>query len=294
MNEIINKFLLTGDKFMPEMHLKQPGFTYSACGPFTKIKRIEKFMTTGNTDFIYKNKLDKACFQHDMVYSKSKDLIKRAQSDKVFRDKAFKIASDSKYDGYQRGLASMVYKFFDKKSNESGITNESNYQLANELHKPIIKKFKKRKVYSSFKDNIWGADLADMQSLSKFNKRIKYLLCAIDLFSKYAWVIPLKDKKGTSIVNPFQKIISKERKPNKIWVDQGSEFYNQSFKDFLKINNIEMYSSFNEGKSVVAERFIRTLKNKIFKHMTAISKSVCFDVLDHIVNKHNNTIQRTI
>ena len=156
MNEIINKFLLVGDKFMPEMHLKQPGFTYSACGPFTKNKeRIEKFMQTGNTDFIYKKELDKACFQHDMAYGKSKDLVRRTQSDKVLRDKAFEIASDPKYDGYQRGLASMVYKFFNKKSNGSGITNESNYQLANELHKPIIKKFKKRKVYSSFKDNIW-------------------------------------------------------------------------------------------------------------------------------------------
>ena len=95
-------------------------------------------------------------------------------------------------------------------------------------------------MYSSFRDNIWGVDLADMQSLSKYNKGIKYLLCAIDLFSKYAWVIPLKDKKGTSIVNAFQKIISESkgrRKPNKIWVDQGSELYNNSFKDFLKINN---------------------------------------------------------
>ena len=123
-----------------------------------------------------------------------------------------------------------------------------------------------------------------MQSLSKYNKGIKYLLCAIDLFSKYAWVVPIKDKKGTSIVNAFQKIISEGRKPNKIWVDQGSEFYNNSFKEFLKINNIERYSRYNEGKSVVAERFIRTLKNKIFKHMRAISKNVYFDVLDDIVN----------
>ena len=143
MNDIINKFLLVGDKFRPEMHLRQPGFTYSACGPFTKNKeRIEKFMQTGNTDFIYKNELDKACFQHDMAYGKSKDLVKRTQSGKVLRDKAFKIASDTKYDGYQRGLASMVYTFFDKKSKGSGITNQSNYQLANELHKPIIKNFK--------------------------------------------------------------------------------------------------------------------------------------------------------
>ena len=134
-----------------------------------------------------------------------------------------------------------------------------------------------------------------MRSLSKYNKRFKYLLCAIDLFSKYAWVIPIKDKKGTSIVNGFKKIISKgQRKPNKIWVDQGSEFYNQSFKDFLKINNIEMYSTYNEGKSVVAERFIRTLKNKFFKHMTTILKNVYFDVLNDIVSKYNNTIHKTI
>ena len=135
------------------------------------------------------------------------------------------------------------------------------------------------KVYSSFRDNICGVDLADTQSLSKCNKGNKYLMGTIDLFSKYAWVVPLKDKKGTSIVNAFQKIISEGRKPNKIWVDQGSEFYNQSFKDFLKINNIEMYSTYNEGKSIVAERFIRTLEKKIFKHMTAISKNAYFDVL---------------
>ena len=153
------------------------------------------------------------------------DLVKKNQSDKVLKDKAFKIASDPKYDGYQRGLASMVYKFFDKKSSESGIVNEPNYQLANELHKPIIKKIKKRKVCSSFRDNIWGVDLADMQSLSKYNKGMKYLLCAIYLFSKYAWVVLIKDKKGVSIVNAFQKIISEGRKPNKIWVDQGSEFF---------------------------------------------------------------------
>ena len=230
-----------------------------------------------------------------MAYGKSKDLVKRTRSDKVLRYKAFKIASDPKYYGYQRGLSSMVYKVFDKKSKGSGITNKSNYQLVNELHKPIIKKFKKRKVYSSFKDNIWSVDLTDMQSLSKYNKEIKYLLCAIDLFSKYAWVVPIKDKKGTSIVNAFQKIISEgRRKPNKILIDQGSEFYNQSFKDFLKINNMEMYSTFNEGKFVVAEIFLRTLKNEMFKHMTAISKNVYFDVLDDIVNKYNNTVHRTI
>ena len=213
-------------------------------------------MQTGNTNFIYRNELDKACFQHDMAYGKSKDLAKRTQSDKVLRDKAFKIASDPKYDAYQRGLASMVYKFFDEKcaslnkSSRSGVYAEPNYQLASELHKQAFRKFKRTKVYSSFRDNIWGVDLVHMQSLSKYNKGIKYLLCAIDLFSKYAWVVPLKDKRGISIA--FQKIISEGRKPNKIWVDQGGEFYNNLFKWFLKINDIKMYSTYNKGKSVVA------------------------------------------
>ena len=174
-NEIITTFLLAGDKFMPEMHLRQPGFNYSASGPFTKNKeRIEKFMQTRNKDFIYKNELDKTCFQNDMAYAKAKDLVRRIQSDKILRNKAFKIASDPNYDGYQIGLASMVYKFFDRKSSGSSITNEPNYQLAEELHKPIIRKFKKRKVSSSFRDNILGVDLADIQSLSRYDKRIRY------------------------------------------------------------------------------------------------------------------------
>ena len=156
MNEIVNKFLLAGDKFMLEMYLRQPGFTYSACGPFTKNKeRIQRYKETGDTSYIYKNELDKASFQHDVAYGDFKDLTKRTTADKLIRDKVFKIASDQKYDGYQRGLASMVYKFFDKKSQGSGLANnKENIQLADEFHKPIIRKFKKRKVYSLFIDNI--------------------------------------------------------------------------------------------------------------------------------------------
>ena len=150
-------------------------------------------------------------------------------------------------------------------------------------------------MYSSFEDNIWGDDLADMQLISKYNKGIRYLLCAIDLFSKYAFVVSLKDKKGTTIVNAFQSILdNSKRTPNKLWFDQGSEFYNTHFKKWLKDNNIEMYSTHNEGKSVIAERFIRTLKNKIYKHMTAISKNVYFKVLNDIVDEYNNTYHKTI
>ena len=191
-------------------------------------------MQTENMVFIYRNELHKACFQHDMAYGKSKDLAKRTQSDKVLRDKAFKIASDPKSDGFQRGLASMVYKCFDKKSSGLGVDAEPNSQFASELDRHIIRKFKRRKVYSSFRDNIWSVDLADMQSLSKYNKGIKYLLCAIDIFSKYAWVVPLKGKRGISIVNAFQKIISELRKPNKLWIDDGVEFYNKLFTRFFE------------------------------------------------------------
>ena len=180
MNNVINKFLLAGDTFMPEMHLRQPQFTYSACGPFTKHKqRIQKFKETGGTNYIYKNELDKACFAHDAAYSDSKDLTKRTVADKILKNKAFDIAKDPKYDGYQRELASMVYKFLDKKSKGGGVKLISqNKQLANELNKLIIRKFEKRRVYSS-------------------------------------------------IVKAFQIILKQSnRKPNKIWVDKGSEFYN--------------------------------------------------------------------
>ena len=303
MNNIINKFLLAGDKFMPEMHLRQPRFVYSACGRFIRHKeRIKEFKRTGDIRYIYRNELDKACFQHDSTYTDHKDLINRTEADKVLRDKAYDIASNPEYDGYQRGLASMVYKIFDKKSISSGIVTagpsalaRSSSILADELHKPIIRKFNKRKVYSQFKDNIWGVDLADMHSLSRKNKGIKYLLCAIDLYSKYAFVIPLKDKKGISIVNAFNKIIKQSnRKPNEIWVDQGGEFYNNVFEKWLSDNDINIYSTYKEGKSVVAERFIRTLKNKLYKHMTATGKNVYYDVLDDVVNKYNNTKHSTI
>ena len=148
MNEIFNTFLLAGDKFVPEIHLKQPRFTYSACGPFTKNKeRIRKFKETGDICYIYKNELDKACFQHDVAYGDFKDLKRRTFSDRVLKNKAFNIAKNPKYEWYQRGLASIVYKFFDKKSIGNGIANneiKQNLQLPKELHKPIIRNLKKK------------------------------------------------------------------------------------------------------------------------------------------------------
>ena len=174
-------------------------------------------MKTGNTNYIYKNDLDKGLFQHDKAYGKYKHLTKTTESDKVLRDKTFEIASNPKYDGYERGLSSMIYKFSDKYSKGSAINSISNQQLADEFHKAINKKFKRRKFYFSFKENIWGADLADIPLISKYKKEIKFLLFVIDIFSKYAWVVPLKNKKDVTIVNAFKKFLDiLKRKPNKI------------------------------------------------------------------------------
>ena len=261
---------------MPEMHLRQPRFTYSACVPFTKNKeRIQKLKETGDSRYIYQNELDKACFQLDMAYGDFKDLTRRTASDKILRDKAFNIAKNLKYDGYQRGLASMVYRFFDKKSVsparsayggaiKNGII--SNKVLAEELNKSIIRIFKKKKAQSNFTVNIWGVDLANMQLISKFNKGIRFLLCVIDIFSKYASVTLLKDKKGITITNTFQKSLKESNcKPTKILEDKDDEFHNRSMKSWLEKNVIEMHSTHNEGKYVVPERFVRILKNKFYK-----------------------------
>ena len=157
-----------------------------------------------------------------MAYRDFNDLLRRTAADKILRDKAFNIVKNPKYDGYQRGLASMVYR----KPSGCNVKGEimQNQQLAEELHKPIIRKFGKGKVHSSFIDNVWGADFGDMQFISKFNKGFLFLLCVIDIYSKYAWIIPLKDKKGNSITNAFQNVLEESNhRPNKIWVDKGSE-----------------------------------------------------------------------
>ena len=182
-----------------------------------------------------------------------------------------------------------------KKTSGSGSKNISNKELAEELHKPIIRNFNKRKVHSPFIDNIWGEDLADFQLISKFNKGFRFLLCVIDIYSNYTWVIALKEQKRITITNVFQKILDESNcKPNKIWVDKGSEFCNRSMKSRLEKNDIETYSTHNEEKSVIAERFIRTLKNKNYKYMTSLSKNVYIDKLDHIVKKYNNTYHNSI
>ena len=160
--------------------------------------------------------------------------------------------------------------------------------LAEELHKPIRRKFKKRRVLVNGIDKIWAADLVDMQVFSKFNRGVKYLLAVIDLLSKYGWLIPLKDKTGKSVASAL-KTIFKERKPEKMWVDKGKEFYNKDVKDL-----IELYSTENEEKSSVVERWIRTMKEKMWKYFTDKNTNIYIDILPDLVKDYNNTRHSSI
>ena len=159
----------------------------------------------------------------------------------------------------------------DKSTSSGTIKNEiiSNKELAGKLQEPIIKRFERRKVHPPFIGNVLGANLEDMQMIDKFDRGFWFLLGVINIYSKYASVIPLKGKKGITITNAFQKNLDERNSnPNGIWVDKGNEFCNKSMELFLQNNGIKIYSTHNEGKSAIAGRFIRTLKNKIYKYGT--------------------------
>ena len=163
-------------------------------------------------------------------------------------------------------------------------------QLAEELHKPITKNFRKRRVISNGIDKIWAAHLVEMPKYSKWNKGIKYLLMVIDIFSKYGWIAPLKDKKTESVSLAFDKIFKKnKRKPEMLWTDTGSEFVSKHFKEFLKKNKIKLYHTENEGKSSIVERWNRTMKNRMWKMFSANNNTVYWVKLDKLVDDYNNT-----
>jgi hypothetical protein len=172
-------------------------------------------------------------------------------------------------------------------------SKKNNYQEAKELHKKIIRKFPRRKVIVNNLDDIWSADLVDMQLYSKQNSGFKYLLTVIDIYSKYAWIIPLKTKSSISIIEAFTKLF-KDRKPKKLWTDSGKEFINKEFKHFLTKNDVEMYQTFNEGKAVVIERFNRTIKEKMWRYFTQHDTNKYLDVLPKLLNEYNNSYHSTI
>ena len=202
-------------------------------------------------EHLYRNELDKAFVAHDTPYSDSKDLAKRTISDDILKHTSYEITRNRGYDEYQRSLACMVWKICDKKTGSGAIaTNKAgvnvNEKLAEELHNPVIKKFERSRVYGRFKGNIWAADLAETESFFSKDKNVQYLLCVIDVFTKYVSVKPLKNKKGKTVLNAFIEIANESNhKPNKLWVDQGSEFYDKLMEKWLGNNYILMYSTHN-------------------------------------------------
>ena len=175
------------------------------------------------------------------------------------------------------------------------MSSDWSQQLAEELHKPITKNFRKRRVISYGIDKIWAADLVEIQKFSKWNKGIKYLLTVIDVFSKYGWIKPLKDKKTESVSSAFDEIFKKsKRKPEMLWTDKGSEFVSKHFKEFLKKNKIKLYHTENEEKSSIVERWNKTMKNKMWKMFSANNNTVYWDKLDKLVNDYNNTYHSSI
>ena len=162
--------------------------------------------------------------------------------------------------------------------------------LAEELHKPVKRKFRKRRVLVSGIDKIWAADLADMRAFAKYNNGNTFLLLVIDTFNKYGWIIPLKNKKGETVVKAFKTIFEEGRIPEKLWTDKGKEFYNEKMDDLRKLNNIELYSTENEEKSSIAERWIRTMKEKMWKYFTDNNTYKYIDVLPDLVEDYNNTV----
>jgi transposase InsO family protein len=290
-NSIINKFV---NNLPFELHLADPKVgRYSACGPGTKHKkRVQDYIETGDTNHIFKNELDKACFYHDSGYSKFKDVANRQVADKVLMKHAINIANDESIDGYQRSLAAMVYAFFKKKIQMGQGTSQSQSQslsqLADELHKPVRRTFQRRRVIVYTIDDVWGADLVDMTEWYKDNKGFKFLLTVIDVLSKHAWGVQLKDKRGDTVTTALKGIIeSSNRKPNFLWVDEGGEFYNKTMKAYLDKNDIQMYSTYSENKSAVVERFNRTLKTNMWKRFTAENTRNWIDMLPKLFTDYN-------
>ena len=174
------------------------------------------------------------------------------------------------------------------------MSSDWSQQLADELHKPITRNFKKRSVVSNEIDDIWAADLVEMQKFSKWNKGIKYLLMVIDVFSKYGWIRGLKDKKTETVSKAFDDIFKSKRKPKMLWTDKGSEFISKHFKDFLKREGIKLYHTENEEKSSVVERWNKTIKNRMWKMFTVNNNTVYWNILHKLVDDYNNTRHSSI
>ena len=288
-DSIINKFV---NNLPFELHMFDPVVgRYSACGPGTKHKeRIEKYVQTGDTSHIFKNELDKRCFYHDSSYDKYKDVPNRLIADKKLMDGAYDIASDQSKNGYERMLASMVYKFFEKKIQlGQGINDDI---LADELHKPIRHIFQRRQVIAHKANQIWACDLVDMTNVYTDNG-YRYILNVVDCFSKYAWSIPLKSKKTDELIDAFKRLF-KSQKPQKLWWDEETGVYSDKFQLFLINQSVALYSTGSELGVTIVERFNRTLKQWMWKEFTRNNNKKWFNLLPKLIERYNNKVHRTI
>ena len=260
------------------------------CGPYNPLNRqliydkngkILKYIQepTGKTDAI--------CAQHDIDYTLSKNLQDKHKAD----EKMIKSINEIPFKDQQWGTFLVKNAIKSKKTLGLGNPNKI---LSDELHKPKRKNYTRRRIIVNHIDEIFAADLVEMQKFAQLNKGYRYLLTCIDIFSKFAWVIPLKDKKGITIKNALQKIF-KQRKPNFLWTDHGKEFYNKQVQDLLNENNIKLYSTNNsEIKSSVIERFNRTFKNMMYKKFTENNNTIYYNILDQLVENYNNKYHSTI
>ena len=275
---------------IPKRGFTLPNMRY--CGPYNPLDSQLEYNNEGRITK-YKQfptgKIDRICSQHDVDYTLAKNLKDKHIADQKMINAIKKLP----YSERQWGTFLVKNIILGKKKLGLGVEN-SNKILSEELHKPKRKNFPRRKIIVNHIDEIFAADLVEMQKFAKLNKGYRYLLTCIDIFSKYSWVIPLKDKKGINVKNVLQKIF-KERSPKFLWTDKGTEFYNKQVQDLLNENNIKLYSTNNsEIKSSVIERFNRTFKNMMYKKFTENNNTIFYNIIDDLVNEYNNKYHSTI
>ena len=278
-----------------------PGHKYT--GPYNDLERQVKWdRDTGQIYEIYDQptgKTDAIAMQHDVDYSVCADKGGNVKSCKNVADKKMVRALDA-IPWNERQWGHWLARNTINTKQKLGLGVKKNAKnldtwegLANELHKPIKRNFTKRRVISHNVDDIWCSDLVDMQKLSKWNRGYKYLLMVLDLFSKYGWIVPLKTKTGLEVAKAFESLFF-SNKPKMLWVDKGKEYYNKNVLDLLAKDKIKVYSTENEEKSSVCERWNRTIKDKMYKRFTMQNNTVYVDILPKILASYNNSRHRSI
>ena len=275
---------------IPKRGFVLPNMNY--CGAYNPLDKQLIYDKNGNIlRYIQKpsGKTDEICSQHDVDYTLAKNLKDKHIAD----EKMIKAINELPYNQQQYGAFLVKNIIRSKRKLGLGVENH-NKILSEELHKSKRKNYPRRKIIVNHINEIFAADLVEMQKFAKLNKGYRYLLTCIDIFSKYSWVIPLKDKKGITIKNALEKIF-KQRKPKLLWTDKGKEFYNKQVQDLLNENNIKLYSTNNsEIKSAVVERFNKTFKNMMYKKFTENNNIIFYNILDELLNNYNNKYHSTI